>query len=119
MRRASGTSITTSSFSTKKLIWVKHCRDNLAFIREKHPELEHYAVARYRGSILWTLTEIALAKDSFEKETNELIAELRRDAQIFWKTPFAFWQDRIRMIMLMYGPFGLYRALIKKKRQIQ
>lgn len=112
-------SITTSSFSTKKLIWVKHCRDNLAFIREKHPELEHYAVARYRGSILWTLTEIALAKDSFEKETNELIAELRRDAQIFWKTPFAFWQDRIRMIMLMYGPFGLYRALIKKKRQIQ
>ena len=34
-----GNSITTAAFSEKKLAWVKHCKDNLEFIRENYPQL--------------------------------------------------------------------------------
>lgn len=111
-------SITTTEFSPKKLAWVKHCRDNLAFIREKYPELEYLALARYRTSILWSLTEIAISRDSFENAVTKLTKELRDNAWVFWNAPFAFWQDRIRMILLMIGPFSLYRMFIRKKRGI-
>lgn len=111
-------SITTASFSEKKLDWAKHCRDNLAFVRERYPELEQLAVARYRASILWALTEIAISDGSFEKSVNELMEELRNSAWTFWWVPFAFWQDRIRMMLLLCGPFSLYRMFIRKKRGI-
>lgn len=112
-------SITTVSFHPKKLVWVQHCRDNLAFIREHHPELEQLALARYRGSILWSLTEMALSNDSFEDAVKELINELRENARVFRRVPFAFWQDRIRMHLLLIGPFALYRWFIRKKRGIR
>jgi hypothetical protein len=116
--RCRAESITTSVFSEKKLAWVKHCRDNLAFIREKYPELEHLALARYRTSILWSLTEIAISRDSFENAVTKLTKELRDNAWVFWNAPFAFWQDRIRMMLLLIGPFSLYRMFIRKKRGI-
>lgn len=111
-------SITTVSFHPKKLVWVRHCRDNLAFIHERHPNLEQLALARYRASILWSLTEIALSNDSFENAATELIKELRDNARVFWNVPFPFWQDRIRMLLLLIGPFSLYRLFIRKKRGI-
>lgn len=111
-------SITTVSFHPKKLIWVQHCRDNLAFIRRKYPQLERFAVSRYRASILWSLTEIAISNGSFEKYSTDLINELRKNARLFWRVPFVFWQDRIRMIVLLCAPFSLYRLFIRKKRRI-
>lgn len=112
-------SITTTSFHPRKLAWVRHCRENLTFIRERHPELERLALARYRGSILWSLTEMALSNDSFEDAVKELINELRENARVFRRVPFAFWQDRIRMHLLLIGPFALYRWFIRKKRGIR
>ncbi len=118
VRRMDGTSITTSVFSERKLAWAKHCRDNLAFIREKHPEVESDAATRYRGSLLWTLTEIALSSQDFTQYVNQLIQELKNNRQLFMKTKFAYPQDKIRMMVLMYLPFKFYKQMLRIKRGI-
>ena len=112
-------SITTTVFNRKKMVWVKHCRDNLTFIRERYPELEADAAARYRGSLLWTLSEIALCSQDFTQYTRQLIQELKDNRQLFMKTEFAYPQDRIRMLVLMYLPFKFYKQMLRIKRGIK
>lgn len=110
-------SITTSDFSVKKLAWQKHCADNLAFVREKYPELEADAAARYRGSLLWSLSEIAMSDNSFTPQVRELVSALRKNRVSFRRLPFQFPQDKIRLALLMYLPFPVYRTLLRKKRR--
>ncbi len=109
-------SITTTAFSPKKFAWYRHCRDNLAWIREHHPALTDAAAARYRGAILWTLTEIALADEDYTAERIALIAELKQNKEMFSKINFSFRSDRIRMRMLCSLPFAVYRTFIRIKR---
>ena len=92
-------SITTDVFNHKKLAWVTHCRDNLAFIREKYPQLKRDAVARYRSSILWILREIIMQKEGFEEARKRLVQELRQEFGILWKTA----GNRERILMVLYG----------------
>lgn len=110
-------SITTSSFSLKKLDWYRHCKANLEWIRENHPELEDLAAARYRGSLLWTLTEIALSDDSYSEERIALISELKKNKRQFIRIDFSFRSDKIRMWMLCSLPFAIYRVFIRMKRR--
>ncbi|MBE6568743.1 MAG: glycosyltransferase [Ruminococcaceae bacterium] len=110
-------SITTSSFSPKKFAWYRHCRENLAWIRKHYPELTELAAARYRTSLLWTLTEVALSDNKYPHETKELITELKQIRRNFPKIEFAFQTDRIRMWMICTLPFGIYRCLIRIKRR--
>lgn len=112
-------SITTTSFSAKKLIWQKHCADNLAFIHENYPELELDAAKRYRDSILWSLTEIALSSDVFHEHIQLLIADLHRNNNLFFSAPFSYPQDKIRLFCLFHFPFNFYRTLIRIKRRIK
>lgn len=109
-------SITTASFSRKKLAWVRHCKANLEYIREKHPELEGYAAQRYRGSLLWSLTEIALSNEDFSDDVRQLRAQLKQERKLFCAIPFDNQQERIRFAVLTYLPFGIYRVLIRLKR---
>jgi len=111
-------SITTSSFSPKKLAWYRHCRDNLDWIRAHHPELTEAAAARYRSAILWTLTEIALSQSEFRDEVSILLSELKKHRSLFRKIPFIYATDRIRMFLLVRFPFGQYKALIRLKRRL-
>ena len=111
-------SITTAVFNRKKMAWVKHCRNNLSFIRERYPELENDAAARYRSSILWALTEIALSNREFKQEVRQLIQELKDNRRLFMKTDFAYPQDKIRMMVLIYLPFNFYKKMLRIKRGI-
>lgn len=111
-------SITTASFSEKKLDWPKHCKANLVYIREHYPELEKEAAARYRGSLLWALTEIVLSNDDFSESAQQLIQQLREQKKLFWKTTFRFPQDRIRMAVLIYLPFVVYKRMLRLKRRV-
>ena len=115
IRRLNGQSITTSSFSTKKLVWPKHCRDNLAFVRENYPELELDAAARYRGSLLWALTEIAASEGDYSAEAESLLRDLRQNAAVFHKAPFQYPSDRLRLRILLRAPFSVYRMLVRWK----
>ena len=111
-------SITTSSFSLKKLAWYRHCKANLEWIREHHPELTELAAARYRSSILWSLTEIALSNQSFKNEVKVLCAELRAGKTLFKRIPYRYRTDQVRVFLLMYLPFSWYRTLIRLKRKL-
>lgn len=105
-------SITTSSFSTRKLIWVKHCRDNLAFIRDHYPDLEYYATGRYQDSIVWLLREICLQKDGYESEWESLRTELVSEFSQLWK--YQNFRRRIWMVLFSVLPRSICRAIIVK-----
>lgn len=109
-------SITTSAFSIQKLAWYRHCKANLEWIRNHHPELTSYAAARYRSSITWSLTEIALSDGEYEEEVEELLKELRKNKDLFLNTPFKYKTDSYRMQILLHLPFRLYKYAIKIKR---
>ena len=109
-------SITTTTFHRKKLAWIEHCRDNLSFIRQKHPQLEPLAAARYRDSLMWALTEIALSNDDFSQDVRSLLRELRRGSKALSRPPFKYRQNKLRYYLLILAPFWLYRAMIRFKR---
>lgn len=109
-------SITTAAFHNKKMAWMRHCKDNWGYVQKHHPASIPDAVARYRESLLWGLTEIALSDQAFPEETRELRRDLRQNRKIFRYTPFRFPQDRIRMEFLMYLPFCFYKNLLRLKR---
>lgn len=111
-------SITTSSFSLKKLDWYRHCKANLEWIREHYPELEDLAAARYRGCLMWTLTEIALSDVSCPEEQRDMISELHNKRRFFLNISFDSAKEKIRFLMLSCIPFSIYRAFIRKKRKI-
>lgn len=115
IKRADGTSITTASFSVKKLAWAKHCKDNLEFITRKYPGLKYSAAKRYRSSLLFLLSEIALSDDDYTAQKQDLLSQLRRNSALFWKTPFSYGRDRIRMAALLYLPFGMFRWLVRMR----
>lgn len=118
IKRPEGNSITTSSFSTKKLVWQKHCADNLKFVQENYLELVPDAAARYRGSLMWSLTEMALSNEDFSAETAELLTKLKANKALFNDAPFDYPQDKIRMWMLTKLPFGVYKRFIRAKRNL-
>ena len=110
-------SITTAEFNPQKLIWVKHCQDNLEWIREYHPELVPEAAARYRGSLMWSLTEMALSDADFKIDIQRMLTELKTNRKLFLKHPFQYRQDKIRLWMLMCLPFDIYKNFIRIKRR--
>ncbi len=110
-------SITTSSFSLKKLDWYRHCKANLEWIRANYPELERDAAIRYRGSLLWSLTEMALSDTDFRNEIQACLIELKQNSKLFRALPFQFRQDKIRLMMLLYLPYNVYRIFIRIKRR--
>lgn len=110
-------SITTTAFHTKKLAWVKHCKDNLEFVREKHPAIVPMATARYRGSILWALREIALSPEDFREERKDLLHTLKQNAREFGHAPFSGKSDRLRYFMLKNLPFGVFKTFIRLRHK--
>lgn len=116
MRRPSSGSITAASFSVKKLAWQAHCRDNLEFVQAHYPTLVSDAAARYRGSLLWSLTEIALSDEDYDREVQALLSALRGQKELFCAAPFSYRQDRLRMWLLLHVPFSVYRAIIRFRR---
>lgn len=116
--RCRSDSITTNDFSKKKLIWKDHCAANLVFVQGKYPQLERYAAARYRGSLLWSITEIAMLDDwsEYRVEQQKIMQELVNQRKLFEKTPFTPRRDQIRYWVLVNLGFGFYRAALRIKR---
>lgn len=111
-------SITTSAFSVRQMAWPRHCRENLGYIQEHHPELELDAAARYRGSILWALREIALSRDDFEAETRQLRQQLKEYGHLLGSAPYKNKADKLRFWMMRWLPFGLNRWLLRARHRI-
>lgn len=110
-------SITTSTFSLKKLDWYRHCKANLEWIRENYPELEEAAAHRYRSSILYSLTEIALADRPYQAERDALLADLKVSRKLFSKLSNTNRADKLRVMLLTYFPFLLYRFIVRRRQK--
>ena len=109
-------SITTSSFSLKKLDWYRHCKANLEWIREHYPELEEYAAVRYRSSIMYSLNELALFDPLQENYIIELMTELKSNRGLFKRLPSSR-SEKLRAFLLTSFPFGVYRSIVRRRHK--
>lgn len=119
IKRANSGSITMSDFSKKKLAWQEHCANNLKMIQEKYPELEKDAAFRYRNSLLWSLTEIALSDsgEDFSGNIKELMKELMKNEKLFLESGNVNKTDLIKIRLLAIFGFNFYRKFIRIKRK--
>lgn len=111
-------SITTAKFSEKKMAWYRHCEHNLNWVKIHHPELERYAADRLCSSVLWSLTEIALAEKYDLEWVMELKGCLTKHYKVFKKYYNHGMKQKVRLLALQYMPFAIYRSAIRKKRRI-
>ena len=111
-------SITTTQFSRQKLSWKEHCAANLDFVREKYPQLVEPATARYRESLMWSLSEIAMLDNwkEYQIEVEQLMTTIRENRNVFQKIPFALRRDAIRYKVLMWFGYKFYRIMLCVKR---
>ena len=112
-------SITTSTFTEKKLAWYRHCVDNLEWIKAHHPELEPLAAKRLCGSVMWSLTEIAMANDFKQEWIDELLTFLHTNYKLLSSTTKSDLNSFLRLRILRYMPFGFYKRFIRTKRGIR
>lgn len=119
--RCRAESITTNAFSRKKMIWKKHCLDNWKFVKYNYPELEEVAILRYRGSLVWLLTEIAMSddKNSYSNEIKELMEELYYNKKQFLALPVESKKEYIRLHSLYIGGFELYSRALRILRRMK
>lgn len=116
MHRKGNQTITNSSFSHKKLAWMEHCRANLQYVRNSYPMLAPDAAERYLDSVQWSLSQIALSDGDFSQEIRAMRQDLWAERKYLPQVPFRSRQDKIRILLLTYAPFGAYRAIIRVKR---
>ena len=112
-------SITSAPFSEKKLAWFRHCESNLKYIEKHYPELYFDAAYRYRGSIMWSLTEMALSEEycGYRKDSQTLLQKLRERRTTFSQIPFYGMKEHIRYLILLYMGYDLYKIFIKIVRK--
>ena len=110
-------SITTGAFRVQKLDWVKHCRENLAFLRERHPRLEQAGLERYRRSLLWALREMALSEADFPQAVRQVKLELRAQRKQLEKVGFRSGQEHFAYLLAQYAPFSVYRTVLRMRHR--
>lgn len=103
-------SITTSTFTEKKLAWYRHCVDNLEWIRIHHPELEPLAAKRLCGSLMWSLREIALSGKDFAIQKDMLLKDIREHYD-YYRSLGLSKTEKARLLALRWLPFGLYSSI--------
>ena len=108
--RCRAESITTSTFSEKKLAWYQHCKDNLAWVQQHHPELTVFAEKRLCSSILWTLREIALSPRNFSEIVSCLQYDIRSNYHRYRKCALSK-SERGRLWLLRFAPFCAYQRV--------
>lgn len=118
MKRENSGSITAAGFSKKKLAWKEHCAANMKFICLHYPKLKEYAAIRYRNSLLWSITEIAILDDylDYSDEIDQMKNELRENRKIFNIAPFSMKRDKVRYFVIQTLDFKFYRKLLRVKR---
>ena len=107
-------SITTSDFSEKKLAWYRHCKDNLEWVKEHHPELEPYAAKRLCGSVMWSLREISLSDKEYSECNKILLADIETNFKYYFSLDLNR-AEKARLIALRWLPFSLYRTIERKR----
>lgn len=105
-------SITSSKWTIQKQDWCEHCKFNLLFIHNNYPQLEKYAMARYRSSLIWALNNISENLNEFSDLVSKYKCELKNiTKQKDWDFNLTC-KEKIRVYCLIYC-FNFYSMLVK------
>lgn len=95
-------SITTTSFSEKKLVAVEHYKSNYLWLKENYPQLADLGRMRYLTGIIWALNNMTVDCKRFSKQIKEqrfVLKEILKQTE--WKK-FLSRKEQIRTILLAY-----------------
>lgn len=104
-------SITTSTFSDKKLDWYYHCVSNHRWIKNCYPELLPLATDRLASCVCFLLDEIAKSNYRSVEVEEMLLTDLRKNYRAYMKYLRSGRKAKIRMAILRHAPFCIYRAM--------
>lgn len=93
-------SITTASFSEKKMDWYENCIDNYRFIRDNYPELLLEAEYRLETCVLYLLQFMLLEHKRFSSQIGRLRDCLRERYSAMMQNPYTTSRDRKRLFIL-------------------
>lgn len=105
-------SITTTSFSEKKLVAIEHYRNNYLWLKENYPQLSEKAWTRYFCGVMWALNNMTADTKKF----SALISEFRILLKIMMRN--SLWgrnlpkKEKLRAILLAYF-FDIYCIAVK------
>ncbi|MBQ3177155.1 MAG: glycosyltransferase [Clostridia bacterium] len=106
-------SITTSVFSEKNLDSYRNAKNDLVWIREKHPELEQQATLRYYSRLLLHILEIAAGDQRYWNLGNELHKELQQNYKVIKKIFRENNKETYKLEVLNILPYPIYCRLVK------
>lgn len=96
-------SITTSSFSEKKLIAVDHYRSNYLWLKENYPQLSDKAWNRYLLGVVWALNNMTIDTHRFSAEIVKYRGILKAMLhQPDWHRLLAN-KEKFRVMLLVYA----------------
>lgn len=105
-------SITTSSFSPKKLVAVEHYKNNYEWICANYPQLSEKAWLRYFGGVMWALNNMTVDTKGY----SEYIAEYRSKLKAMMRESLAWKKlpakEKLRAV-LMARFYGIYVYLVR------
>lgn len=105
-------SITTASFSEKKVHWYYHCTANLNWVRINYPDLEKYAIDRLGSCIVYLLHQMALFGYNDQNISSMLLGDLRSGYRKYQKYYLSGRKEKIRMWFLNCFPYSMYCKII-------
>lgn len=106
-------SITTSSFSIKKLDWCKHCKQNSDYITNKYPDLIPLARKRYISSLMWALNNMTYDTKKFKIPIKKIRHELKNN--FCFLNNFSFKEkSRALLLVYFYYIYAFFAKILKK-----
>ncbi len=105
-------SITTENFSVKRLIWYKHCKDNLKWIDEHYPEFHSLALERFFSSVMYSLIQLSRASKEYKPHAEPMLQDVKLYYKDFCTVTSKNKKQRFQLFLFRYIPFGVYCNLM-------
>ncbi|MBQ7345852.1 MAG: glycosyltransferase family 2 protein [Oscillospiraceae bacterium] len=116
-------SITTSSFSEKKMDWFHNCVANYGFIQEAYPQLLPEAEYRLMSSVQYLLQFMLLEHKRFSDQILQLQSCLDEKYRSILRNPYTTKEDRKRLrlfkIVLRWKLGWIYRTVYGLYRKLR
>ena len=109
-------SITTKSFSPKKMQLIQSTKEMCEYVKDKYPDLEKATDRRLMYAYLSTLSQLANSKEKYPNEQKEIMKYIKPNRKQILKDKNITKRDRLGLYSTIFG-FNFYKyiwALYKK-----
>ena len=105
-------SITSATFSSKKMELIVSTKEMSDYVKEKYPDLTSAANRRLMYAYLSTLSQLANSKITYPKEEKELVEYVKANGKEILQDKRAKKRDKIGILSLKFG-FKVYKIAWK------